>query len=188
MKLYGSYTSPFVRHCRIVLLETNIDCEFVETDGVASAAKSPTKKVPFFEDGDIFLTDSLAIVKYLRDKAGQPFLRNAQELDKLCLINTLMDASVFLFLMEKDGVTPEQSAYLKRSAARVESGVAELEKSALNVNGPYTDVELRLGCFLAWAKFRQRFTFDQYPKLAQLVAQLENYAPFAATPPRLPQQ
>ena len=187
MKLYGSYTSPFVRHCRIALLETHLECEFIETDGVASAAKSPTKKVPFFEDGDIFLTDSLAIVKHLRDKAGQPFLRDAQELDKLCLINTLLDASVFLFLMEKDGITPAQSAYLKRSAARVESGLAELEKSSLKVNGPYTDVELRLGCFLAWAKFRKRFTFDQYPQLTSLVTKLENYAPFAATPPRLPQ-
>ena len=37
MKLYGSYTSPFVRHCRIVLLETQQSCEFIETDQTSSA-------------------------------------------------------------------------------------------------------------------------------------------------------
>ncbi len=183
MKLYGSYTSPFVRHCRIVSLETNADCEFIETDFVASAAKSPTKKVPFFEDGTVFLSDSLAIVKYLRDKAGQPFCRDAQELDRLCLVNTLMDASVFLFMMEKDGITPAQSAYLTRSAARVESGLAELNQLRLSTASTFTDTELRLGCFLAWARFRQRFTFEQYGQLTALLERLENYAPFAATPP-----
>ena len=30
MKLYGSFTSPFVRHVRIVLLETGLACEFIE--------------------------------------------------------------------------------------------------------------------------------------------------------------
>ena len=32
MKLFGSYTSPYVRHCRIVLAQNGQDCEFVETD------------------------------------------------------------------------------------------------------------------------------------------------------------
>ena len=53
MKLYGSFTSPFARHCRIVLLETGQACDFVETDYAASAAASPAKKVPFLQDGDI---------------------------------------------------------------------------------------------------------------------------------------
>ncbi|RZA06776.1 MAG: hypothetical protein EOO68_04495 [Moraxellaceae bacterium] len=78
MKLYGSYTSPFVRHCRIAILETHGECEFIETDQAVSAAKSPTKRVPFFEDGEIFLTDSNAILKYLREKSGQIYLADMQ--------------------------------------------------------------------------------------------------------------
>src|SRR6187551_754505 len=94
MKLYGSYTSPFVRHVRIVLLETAQPFDFIETDQAGSTAKSPTQRVPFFEDGKIFLTDSLSIAKYLREKAGQDYCRSAQELDDICLVNTAMDAAV----------------------------------------------------------------------------------------------
>lgn len=47
MELYGSYTSPFVRHCRIALLQTQQDCQFIETDAQQSATLSPTKKVPY---------------------------------------------------------------------------------------------------------------------------------------------
>ena len=53
MKIYGSFTSPFVRHCRIVLLETGLTCEFIEVDATQSAQISPTKKVPLLVDGDI---------------------------------------------------------------------------------------------------------------------------------------
>ena len=41
MKLYGSYTSPFVRHVRIALLETQQAFEFIETDQAGSSAQSP---------------------------------------------------------------------------------------------------------------------------------------------------
>jgi glutathione S-transferase len=73
MKLYGSYTSPFVRHCRIALIETGLAFDFIETDQTGSAAKSPTKRVPFLEDGNIFLTDSSSILKHIREKTGHTF-------------------------------------------------------------------------------------------------------------------
>ena len=47
MELFGSYTSPFVRHCRIALLETKTKFSFTETDFETSAKLSPAKKVPF---------------------------------------------------------------------------------------------------------------------------------------------
>lgn len=183
MKLYGSYTSPFVRHPRILLLETGLECEFIETDAAASAVKSPTKKVPFLEDGDLFLSDSCSIVKHLREKSGQTFCNSALEFDQLCAVNTLMDAAVNLFMLEKDGITPAQSAYLKRHAARIESGLAELNNQSLSMQAPYTDAELRLGCFLAWVNFRQRFSFAHFENLSAFLAKLESYPPFAATAP-----
>lgn len=73
MQLFGSYTSPFVRHCRIALIETGLDCEFVETDYAESARRSPTKKVPYLQDKDVMLFDSCSILKYLREKAGGTF-------------------------------------------------------------------------------------------------------------------
>lgn len=48
MELFGSYTSPFVRHCRIALLETKTKFSFTETDFETSAKLSPAKRFPFF--------------------------------------------------------------------------------------------------------------------------------------------
>lgn len=183
MKLYGSYTSPFVRHCRIVLLETGLDCEFIETDGAASAAKSPTKKVPFFEDGEVFLTDSGAIVKYLREKAGQVFCPGAFEYDRFCMVNTMLDASINLFLLEKDGITPEQSPYLKRHVARIQSSLADLDAMELPATAPYNDAELRLLSFLDWVLFRKRLTFAEYNNLTGFLANAASYPAFAQTAP-----
>ena len=58
MQLYGSYTSPFVRHCRIALAQAGISFDLVETDGAQSARLSPTSKVPFLKGDGISLTDS----------------------------------------------------------------------------------------------------------------------------------
>ena len=62
MKLYGSYTSPYVRHCRIVIEQLGLACDFVEADYTLSAKKSPSMKVPFLQDGDLQLTDSTSIL------------------------------------------------------------------------------------------------------------------------------
>lgn len=185
MKLYGSFTSPFVRHCRLALLETDLLCEFIETDGQASAAKSPTKKVPFLEDGNVFLTDSCSIVRYLREKAGQVFCPDIVEFDQLCALNTLMEAAVNLFMLAKEGITPETSNYLKRHTGRIESGLSLFEGLPLPMQAPYTDTELRLGCFLAWARFRQFYDFSHFAKLTEFLIQMETYPPFAATRPKM---
>src|SRR3982751_3928505 len=99
MKLYGSYTSPFVRHCRIAILEGDLICEFVETDQAGSATLSPTKRVPFLEDGEVFLTDSTSILKHLREKSGENYLSSTRELNEFCMINTALDATVNIFFL-----------------------------------------------------------------------------------------
>jgi glutathione S-transferase len=183
MKLYGSYTSPFVRHVRIVLLETAQPCEFIETDQSGSTAKSPTQRVPFLEDGEVFLTDSLSITKYLREKAGQDYCRSAQELDDICLVNTVMDAAVNLFFIKRDGVDITAIPYLQRQAARVESTLAELNKFTPPLTAPYNDAQLRLACFIGWAKLRNQVDFSTYENLETFYAGALNYNHFFATRP-----
>ncbi|MDO8343011.1 MAG: glutathione S-transferase [Cellvibrio sp.] len=183
MKLYGSYTSPFVRHVRIVLLETAQPCEFIETDQTGSSAKSPTQRVPFLEDGNIFLTDSASITKYLREKAGQDYCKTAKELDDLCLVNTLMDATVNLFFIKRDGVDITAVPYLQRQAARIQSTLAELNQSMLPVAAPYNDAQLRLACFISWAKLRNQIDFSAYENLEAFYAGALNYSYFIATQP-----
>ncbi|MDO3383603.1 glutathione S-transferase [Gilvimarinus algae] len=186
MELYGSYTSPFVRHCRIALAESGLDCEFVETDRAASAEKSPTKKVPFLRDDTLTLTDSTSILKYIREKSGRVFLEDVAEYDAFCLVNTSLDACVNLFFLELDGITTDRSDYLKRQKARVESTLSELNTMALAHQAPFNDMELRLGCYLAWGLYRQRFSIHAYDNLTHMLQALNNYEPFRDTaPPRL---
>lgn len=185
MKLYGSYTSPFVRHCRIALLETKLECEFIETDQASSATQSPTKRVPFLQDGDIFLTDSSSILKHIREKAGTAFLSNTSELDLFSMVNTALDATVNLFFLERDGVDLQAFEYTRRQAARIESSLAELNALALSAQAPYTDVDLRLACYLFWGLFRKRINIDTHENLQQFLAGINKYQPFADTAPSL---
>ena len=124
----GSFTSPFVRHCRIALLEEQFEFELIETDGEASAAQSPTKRVPFLKDGDIQLTDSSSILKYAREKAGKTFLKDLQDYDQYCLVNTVLDSCVNLFLLERHGLSADANSYLQRQSQRIESGLTELNQ------------------------------------------------------------
>lgn len=191
MELYGSYTSPFVRHCRIAILEGGLPCRFVETDAAGSARLSPMQKVPFlkYHEGSTEkqLTDSSAILKLIREQSGAGFFNdhrnNLQDFNNYCTANTLIDTAINLFYLDKDGLTPKQSAYLTRQQSRMKTGLAELEKLSFAVSFPYSDGELRIACFLDWALFRQRIDLINYPNLSDFVKNIREYPPFLATAP-----
>lgn len=185
MKLYGSYTSPFVRHCRIALLETELECTFIETDQVGSGNQSPTQRVPFLEDDDVFLTDSSSILKYIREKSGTAFLPSTSVFDSYAMVNTALDTTVNLFFLQRDGVDLQAYDYTRRQAARIESSLAELNTLALPMQAPYNDAELRLACYLYWGLFRKRITLTTHANLQQFLTAINQYQPFAVTAPPL---
>lgn len=180
MQLYGSYTSPFARHCRIALLETKIACEFLAI--TVDTPKSPTDRIPFLHDGDVILTDSSAIVRYIREQAGTTFLPDVVEYDRFLLINTALDAALNIFLLERDGVTPETSRYLSRQQQRINSCLENLNNLSLPA-ATYNDMHLRLACFMEWCLFRRRMSFESYPTLTTFLADIQHYPPFADTAP-----
>ena len=183
MKLYGSFTSPFVRHCRIALLEAEIECDFIETDQASSALKSPTKRVPFLEDGELFLTDSSAILKYIREKSGRTYLADIAEFNEFCMVNTALDSCANLFFLERDGVDLQAYEYTRRQLARIDSSLAELNHLTLPQTAPYSDAQLRLACFLAWGLFRKRIAIDSLQNLQIFLNAIQNYKPFTDTAP-----
>ena len=186
MKLFGSYTSPYVRHCRIVLAQNGQDCEFVETDYEQSAELSPARRVPFLYDDKLMLTDSASILRYLREKAGQTFFPDIRDYDLFLLVNTAMDSTVNLFLLERDGITPADCGYLVRQRGRVEDTLAYLDRHLDNQDAPLdhaSDGMLRLGCFLSWALFRKRISLDDHPALAEFQRRFESDPAIAATHP-----
>ncbi|GLS90155.1 hypothetical protein GCM10007916_12220 [Psychromonas marina] len=170
MKIYGSYTSPFVRHCRIALLQADIECEFIETDATQSAEISPTKKVPLLVDGDITLTDSSSILRYLREKSGVAYMDDIVDFDLFNMTNTVMDACVNVFFLEKmDEITIEQSSYLTRQNERVLSGLIALNESPIEAQLPLSDGLIRLACFLDWGVYRDRIDLKKLTTLTRLL-------------------
>lgn len=184
MELYGSYTSPFVRHCRIALLQTQLKCKFIETDATQSATLSPTKKVPLLIDSDLTLTDSTSILTHLYELVGEYFLTDVEDLELYHMSNTVLDACINLFMLAKfDGITPEKSIYLTRQQQRVESGLAAINDKSFSPALPLTDGEIRLVCFLDWAKLRSVFAVEKYPHLQALLTLANTDANFTKTAP-----
>ncbi len=169
MKLYGSLTSPFVRHCRIALLQNKLDFEFVQVDFAQSADQSPTSKVPFMQDGDVTLTDSSSILKYIREKAGQTFLSDVQDYETFAMSNTLLDAGINVFLLGMENFGPDQINYIARHNARIDSGLSTLNERIDPSAGISTDGALRCACFVAWGLFRDRFSIDGLDNLQALM-------------------
>ncbi len=184
MILYGSYTSPYVRHCRIALAQTDSAYELVEVASNDPRNPSPTRKVPYFADGSTGLSDSSSILKYLRQKAGVPFLESVEEFELYCLASTYLDAEINLFMFERvDGMKPEASKYLTRQRERVASGLSELDRGTLTHSLPLDDGQIRLACFLAWGVFRQRFSLAAYPSLQAFLDLANSWEVFQKTAP-----
>lgn len=187
MRLFGSLTSPYVRHCRIALAQASIEHELVVTDYAGSAKRSPTQRVPFLEDGGLRLTDSASILRHIREKQGQAFLPRIEDFDFFLLASTALDTTVNLFLLERDGIEPDACAYLQRQAARIESTLAELDTRTRHhperTRPLQSDALLRLGCFLGWALFRQRVDFQGHLALRELLQACEQQESFSQTRP-----
>lgn len=187
MILHGSYTSPYARHCRIALMSSELDWQFEDTDYAGSAAGSPSKRVPFLSDGDLNLTDSTSILMHIRGLQKRSFIAHVAQMELYTMANTAMDSAINLFLLERDGLTPANTPYLERQKNRVESLLAVLEKMPEIALGQspaeYDDSQIRLGCFLDWAQFRERINLSGYVKLLGLVAQLNDWELFSATSP-----
>ena len=188
MQLHGSYTSPYVRHCRIALQQSGLQHELVDTDYQQSMTQSPTAKVPFLRDGELLLTDSSSILRHVRERAGQSFCADIRDFDLYLLASTALDSAVNLFLLERDGITPTTSDYLKRQQQRIEQCLQHMNQSLHHVaelQQPYTDGVLRVGCLLSWALFRERLSIAGHANLQQLLQQLDAYPLFAATHPSI---
>jgi glutathione S-transferase len=183
MKLYGSYTSPFVRHCRVALIQEGYEFEFIETDYDMSAEMSPTSKVPFLSDVDITLTDSSSIVKYVREKFGQSFLAELEDFELFAMANTILDTTINLFLLENSGADASQIPYLSRQKGRIESGLVELNNRIDSAKGISLDSNLRLACFIDWAIFRNRVNFTDHGNLLALLESANQSEAFSSTAP-----
>ena len=96
MKLYMHPVSMTSRPVRLFIQENGIDCEEQLVDLMVGehlqepyAAINPNKLVPVLDDGDLRLTESSAILKYLADKINSPAY--PKDLKKRAKVNEMMD-------------------------------------------------------------------------------------------------
>ena len=82
-----------------------------------------------------------------------------------------------------DGLEPAQSKYLARQAARIETGLADLEKRELSAQLPLNDAEIRLACLLDWGLFRNLFSLASYPRLQDFLDLARTWSAFSETAP-----
>lgn len=184
MKLYGSLTSPYARHCRIALIESGLDCELILKAPAEMRGVSPTARIPYLDVGDFQLSDSTSILKYLREKSGAQFIPSARELDLFCLSNTVLDSAISILMSKRlDGLEPVQSQYLTRQAARVESCLDDMERRELSTHLPLGDAEIRLACLLDWGLFRQLINLDERPRLQSFLEMARTWSAFSETAP-----
>ncbi len=96
MKLYMHPISMVSRPIRLFIAENRIPVEEELVDLMTGAhhqepyaSKNPNRLVPMLEDGDLRLTESSAILKYLADKIGSPAY--PKELKARAKVNEAMD-------------------------------------------------------------------------------------------------
>jgi glutathione S-transferase len=96
MKLYMHPVSTTSRPIRLFIAESGIDCEEQVVDLMtgehlqpAFSEVNPNKMVPVLVDGDLRLTESSAILKYLADKVESPAY--PKDLKQRAKVNEAMD-------------------------------------------------------------------------------------------------
>jgi glutathione S-transferase len=96
MKLYMHPVSMTSRPVRFFIAENDIDCEQETVDLMSGAhyqepfaTFNPNRLVPVLEDGDLKLTESSAILKYLADKIDSPAY--PKDLKQRAKVNEIMD-------------------------------------------------------------------------------------------------
>lgn len=185
MQLFGSFTSPFVRHCRIAIAQQNLPVDFVATTLEQAKVTSPTMKLPYFKHNDLLLSDSSVILRYVRQQSFVPFCTEIQDYECFALASTLLDTGISTVMLERaDGSTPADSAYAKKQHDRMEHILAHLNQQIDPALWSFeNDGHIRLACALDWGRYRQKFSLAAYPQLAAVLAMANEQADFINTAP-----
>ncbi|MGC3963146.1 MAG: glutathione S-transferase [Rhodocyclaceae bacterium] len=170
MKLIGSYTSPFVRKIRIMLLEKGVPFEFIEESPWEPDTRvsdyNPLGKVPALvtDEGEVFF-DSPIVASYLEMRfTSHPLLpadaRAALGVRQIeALIDGTVDAAVAIRMELQRPTEIRVATWLDRQNAKVVRGLDALEQRAAKnewLAGPsMTLADIALGCALFWLDFRQ---------------------------------
>jgi glutathione S-transferase len=196
IRLFGSFTSPYVRRVRIVADELGLPIEQIDTmpaEGQAELRKrSPIWKVPVAEIDGQLVFDSHVITEVLLERFGRGKLAplaidDIEARNAINVIDGALDALINAFYLGKEGVTPEQTPYLKKQGERAAASLAWLDQ---NVHEPFVTSqkqlglpEIALGTALGWMRLRNVYDIEQHQRLMRCFEELEKRPSFHATQP-----
>lgn len=180
LTLIGSYRSPFVRICRIFMIQQGLEFDFKvlnfvedKNDAAALAQETPINKIPVLIDDGQKIFDSRVIINHLSRKCGLP-VRSLDEENLVSVIYSSLDTSIILFLMKRDGFDVEASGFfLERQRARVIANLAYLTPWVQGLDAAkLTDwnyASISLYSYLYYAQKRELLNVDLYPVMADFL-------------------
>jgi len=201
IKLYSYWRSSAAYRVRIALQLKGLDHEIIPVSlapGVsehredAYRAKNPQMLVPFFEDGDVAIGQSMAILEYLEETypdvrllpAEQPLRSQVRAFCNhiACDIHPLLNLRVLQFIKSEYEQDPLRRWY----GHWIHEGFKALE--ALAGEGPYAfggDVSLADALLIPQMYNARRFKvpLDDYPKLVSIANRCNELAAFNAAAP-----
>ena len=148
MKLYGSDFSPYARKARVLVIEKNIDCQYVADDPWAADSgipkRNPLGKVPVLEiaPGN-YLFESPLVVHYLDHLDGKPLPPQDsagywQSQWWQALGNGMIDATIARILETRRPPDKQMPEKMRREEARIARAFA-------TADGAFQDGEFLVG-------------------------------------------
>jgi len=197
MKLYMHPVSMTSRPVRLFIAESNIRCEEQIVDLMTGehlqppyTGINPNKLVPVLDDGDLRLTESSAILKYLADKIESPAY--PRDLEQRAKVNEMMDwfntnfyrdfgygmAYPQIFPHHKRPTDEVQSGTVAWGRARARDWLQLLDSHWIGPRKPYlcgdtiTIADYFGACLLTLGEVI-RCDFDQFPNVARWLGNMK---------------
>jgi maleylacetoacetate isomerase/maleylpyruvate isomerase len=201
IRLYSYWRSSAAYRVRIALNLKGLEHEIVpvslapgvsEQRGEAYRAKNPQMLVPFLEDGDIAINQSMAILEYLEETypeipllpAGEPLRSRVRSFCNMiaCDIHPLNNLRVMDYVKTEFGADPTGDWY----RTWIHRGFEACE--AFASDGPFVfgdDVTLADALLVSQAYNARRFDvpLDDFPKLVAAVNNANELQPFQDAAP-----
>ena len=195
LRLFGHDASPYVRRVRVLLTELRIpferDAHGWQDPAPEFVAASPIQRVPMLDLGPtaavrhVFESRVIAQLLYglphpppggdppFQDTLLDPSLALLDQ-NVLSVADAAQDSLVNVFLLEGDGVRPEQAPYLRRQLSRGRECLDWLERTYRGKRtlapGRLAYVDVAVMCLLGWIRFRNRLDLSPWPELLAVEA------------------
>ena len=178
--LIGSLRSPFVRTCRMLMMQNEIDFEFKvlnfvqeKADAEALKKETPINKVPILINGAQKIFDSRVIVNFLTKKHGLRELSLEEENIVSCIYSCL-DTGVILFLMREDSYDMNHAGFfLSRQRERIPRNLEFITPWMKRLDSSKKEdwnyASMALYSFLYWAEARHLLKIADYPECAKFM-------------------